>query len=316
MIRLAETLADDHLEGVAGEDVFLDALNARLEFLAREVGDHAGVLVGVQFGFGAHPRRFLLERPRIAQPFQHELDLVHGGVVGLAWIAGHVRVGQQDHAPAHVIEDGELVGDHEVGVRQTQVVGVFLGQPLEAAHEVISHVANGAADKGRQVGIGGRAVALHELAQKSQWMRGRGRLALVDAVIRKVDLVAARADQHLGVKADERIAPDLLALLDALEQKGVFAVGQLAKNRNGCLHVGQDLAPDRDEVPLPAAFFESLKIRLDPHRCPWPPLVRSGFLNMRKPQCPQGFQHDTPARPRSSKNAAWCNTRPTNVRNS
>ena len=99
---------------------------------------------------------------------------------------------------------------------------------------LVAEVADGAAVEQRQPGHWDRVVAAKFFLDHEQ------RIAV---------LVGERLDAvRLG--ADERVAADLLAALDGLEQEREGPAGDLEVRRDGRLEVGADLAVDRDDVPL------------------------------------------------------------------
>ena len=66
-----------------------------------------------------------------------------------------------------------------------------------------------------------------------------------------VDLLAAGDDALVGIKPDERVAADLLAALDRLQQKALALMPRRAqKCRDRSLQIGRERAVDGDERVL------------------------------------------------------------------
>ena len=79
-------------------------------------------------------------------------------------------------------------------------------------------------------------------------------------------LAVARAQDQERILAEERVAADVLAALDALEQERVVGVlGDLQERRHRRQQVGDDLLADRHERAAPRQLLEFLK-RRDFHR--------------------------------------------------
>ena len=79
-------------------------------------------------------------------------------------------------------------------------------------------------------------------------------------------LAVARAQDQERILAEERVAADVLAAFDALEQERVVGVlGDLQERRHRRQQVGDDLLADRHERAAPRQFLELFK-RRDFHR--------------------------------------------------
>jgi hypothetical protein len=74
-------------------------------------------------------------------------------------------------------------------------------------------------------------------------------------------LAALQADQGARAKAEERPAPDLLALLGRLEQERRPVAAQLQVGGHRRLAVGDERVPQRDEVVLPRQLAHLLERR-------------------------------------------------------
>ena len=81
-------------------------------------------------------------------------------------------------------------------------------------------------------------------------------------------LAAARTQHQEGVLAEERVAGDLLATLDALEQEGVVGVlRDLEEGRDRRQQVGHDLLDHRHERAAPRQLHELVECRLLHNTC-------------------------------------------------
>ncbi len=211
--RGAPALRRDDLEGVAGVDVLDDPRDVALELGALHVR------LPVRLGPGAgHAAR------RRDRPGERRADLVD-----------HRRVPHRDDGDRvlEVVEGDERVGEHERHVGQAHRVGVGRAERLDRAHEVVAEVADRAAGERRQVRVAGQARAPDLLGGERVRVAG----------------VAERPAQHVaGPEADERPAPDPLALLGGLQQeRGAGGIGfaQLQERRDRRLAVGDERVGDR-----------------------------------------------------------------------
>ena len=90
-----------------------------------------------------------------------------------------------------------------------------------------------------------------------------GRSLSVVAPPRSMIVLPSRARQdQKRILAEERVAADVLAAFDALEQERVVGVlGNLEKRRHRRQQIGDDLLADRHERAAPRQFLEFLKRR-------------------------------------------------------
>ena len=132
-----------------------------------------------------------------------------------------------------VVERDERVREHQREVREPDRVRVRRAERLDGAHAVVAEEADRAAGERRQAGDRRLAVALD--------LGGRERVG-VAAVGERPAHDAARP------VADERPAPDALALLGGLEQEGGPGAAQLEERGDGRLAVLEVGLADRDEV--------------------------------------------------------------------
>ena len=235
-----EPLRQHDLVDVAGGDVFLRGAHHPFEGIARHIrGDRQGRAFGVCR---------LRQRP-IELPLD-ELDLGAGELVQRleVLVAGDARVGDDEDPVPHVIEREHRVEQHEAGF---VLVGRFGLQRhrLEPRRRVVAQVADGAAGEARQARHERRLEARHQLAQhRDERLVRLGRLA------RAVDdrLAAPRPEDEKRILAEKRVAADLLAAFNRLQQKRVVGVlRDLQERRDRRQQIGDDLLVDRDErTPL------------------------------------------------------------------
>jgi len=240
-VRQLEALRQHDLDDVAGADVLLGACD---DLLVGGLGEVRAHLAGRRVD-----RRGLDRRHREAG--DQRVDARHRGIVRrLERLApAHVHVRHDLDLLRHVVEDEETLGEEQAGVRQPEVVGGALGQPLEGTRHLVADVADGAAREARQAGDGHGAVLREQPPERLE--RVVHRVAHRRAA-RRLDLerapAAAPDARRLG--AEETVAPPLLAALDALQEEAVRPAMYLQERRHRRLQVGQDLAADGDQVSL------------------------------------------------------------------
>ena len=179
-----------------------------------------------------------------------ELDLRAGELIERleVLVAGDARVGDDQDAVLDVIEREHRVEQHEPGVvarrhrRRRRA-----SRRLEPRRRVVAEVADRAAGEARQArartATGSSAISSRSVVDE--------RLARVSVVApaRSIDrLAVARAQDQERILAEERVAADVLAAFDALEQERVVGVlGDLEERRDRRQQVGDDLLADRHE---------------------------------------------------------------------
>ena len=98
-----------------------------------------------------------------------------GLAVGQGLAGAGVEMSDEVHAPAEVVEDDDLVGDHEQDVRGAQGVGMGAGGQarLDIADGVVAEIARQAPSEARHA-LGGRGdpEAALEGADPGQGVRG------------------------------------------------------------------------------------------------------------------------------------------------
>ena len=161
----------------------------------------------------------------------------------------------------HVIERQHRIEHHEPGIVaiERRVAGARRGR-LEPRRGVVAEIADGAAGEARQPGHERRLEAVHQLAQRvdERLVAVGGHAGLLDHGL----AVAAAQDQE-RILAEERIAPDVLAAFDALEQEGVIGMlGDLEERRHRRQQVGDQLLAHRHERGALGQVHELFKRRL------------------------------------------------------
>ena len=147
----------------------------------------------------------------------------------------------------HVIEGQHRVEEHERGVVAGTPGAVgSRGRRLEPGRGLVAEVADGAAGEARQPGHERRLVLGHQRPQRVG-VAGVEDRRLAGALHR--DHPAGRAQDQERILAEERVAADVLAAFDALEQERVVGVlGDLEERRDRRQQVGDDLLADGHEV--------------------------------------------------------------------
>jgi len=205
----AVALRHDDLEDVAGADVVLADQDALDVLVHVEVGDRLAA---------RHQRRHGLDA--LGQRAQQ----ARRDVVGERLVA---RLRDHLHGGPHVVEGHDDGRDQERrGLREVAVLrrGQRHGR-LEARDRVVAHEPDGAAGERRQA---------REVEHRALGEPGAQRREGVVARHRQVDPLAARRQ--------ERVAADLLAALDALEQEARPEVAQAQVGPDRRQQVGRQLA--------------------------------------------------------------------------
>ena len=236
-----QALGQDHLHAVAGQDVVLDALHRRLEAGLGEAGDEVVL---------AHLARRAGGRARGAAAHEQDQGMEARLAVGQGLAGAGVQVGDEVHAPAEVVEDDDLVRDHEQDVRGAQGVRTGAGGQarLDVANGIVAEIARQAAGKaGHALGGRGDPEAALEGADPGQGVRG---LFLLDqpAVAPDPHLVSVHLEAGAAGQDQDGIAPPLLAAVDGLEEAGVGTPRQLEVGAQGGVQIGEDLADQGDAV--------------------------------------------------------------------
>ena len=255
-VRL-EPLGEHHLIDVAGGDVLLALANLLLVLIAGAVRPHLEGRPVVR------PRRhreialeLALEELNLgARELVQRLEVVVGG---------DARVGDDQDAVLDVVEREHGVEHHEAGlIGSIGRVADVAEHRLEPGCCAVSEVTDRAAGESGQIGDEGRPEVGHQLAQRLD----ERTIAVGDgAVALERGMAVARPQNQERVLAEERIAPDVLAAFDALQQERVIGVlGDLQERRHRRQQIGDDLLADRDKRAAPRQFREFFK-RRDFHR--------------------------------------------------
>ncbi len=239
-----EPLGGHDLDDVAGRDVLLGGADDRHELARRQVRLQAVVQPDALVELGHRGEALAGRRP--VESGQQRVDPLAGGdVVGV-----QVAVERQPRdcldRPPRMVEHQQRVDEHQAGQRQPVRVVRRGRQPLEAAGDLVGHEADRAADEARQAGQAGHLLAPEQLVEQHQRV-GEGQRA---GAVGRLEVGPVLADlEHLARRRpDERVAADVLAALDALEEERVPAAAELQVGRDRRFEVGQHLAVDRREL--------------------------------------------------------------------
>ena len=179
----------------------------------------------------------------------------------------------------------------------TAVVGCSVDR-LEPGGRVVAEIADGAAGEPRQARHERRVEARHQLAQ-----RGDERLVGLGRLSGAIDdrLAVPRAQDQERILAEERVAADLLAAFDRLEQERVVGVlGDLQERRDRRQQVGDDLLVDRHEraaLRQLLEFFERRDLHSLVRVCPR--TLQRALYGLRPEFAPQRRCHHARLRPLS-----------------
>ena len=252
-----ETLRQDHLEDVAGEDVLLGRLHGSLIGAPAQVGGHLGEH-GLRIGRG-HER--LVERAGpVGRQLLEPLDgfvvaPVQAGLVEV--VAQHIGVGDERDPLAEVVECSQLADDRQHRLGEPLVVGGRVGQRLHLADHVVAQVAHQAPVQGREVGRHRRPVDAQDgldgahdpLVQRDPL--GQHTTDHLDGAVGPRDQGGRWAPAH------ERPPTPPLAVLHRFEEEPRLVVaGEAGERGHGRHEVGQELPPDRDDGILAGQLVE------------------------------------------------------------
>ena len=206
--RLLEALRGNDLEGVPAHDVF-----------ARRV-DH-----GVKLALGdvrlppcSVDARGQGRRRIAGETLLHRIDARYGFAVLLA--VGSMD-GQQLEPSRYVVEDGQVFGAKERGLRHRRRGASGQRQPLEMTSRLVAQIADRAAVKSRHPSHRRRLLAGHRCQRREGTSITQG--------------------ERAGVDPDERVAGEALAAFHAFEQESGFVRRtQKGVGANRGQHVGED----------------------------------------------------------------------------
>ena len=179
------------------------------------------------------------------------------------------RVGDDQDPVLDVIEREHRVEQHEAGlVRAVGRRAEVAEHRLEPRRRAVAEIADRPAREARQLRHERRPEVGHQTPQRlDERPLALGRHAA--AIHRR--LAVARAQDEERILAEERVAPDVLAALDAFEEEGVVGVlGDLQERGHRRQEIGDDLLAHGDERAAPRQLLEFVK-RGDFHRAQTPP---------------------------------------------
>jgi hypothetical protein len=258
IMRHADAAGEQHLEGVARGDVFLDA---------RDVGDEAVALIG-RDADGGRRIRAQVERgqgERTPQPSDGVLDLHHRLVVLRAEgrVARVVRDRHRDHHArlgAQVVDDHDRIGEDEQRVGRSVAARWRRRQPLDVAHRIVAEEPDRAAPERAELGDVHRRLPAHEPVEVVERIVRRPRP--VPSGRRRPVLHHPLAQPPRGARgaAQKGVArPGLAPRGRRLEQEGERPLAQLGEGRHGRIRVEQAVAPHRHEMVRPRTLPEGVE---------------------------------------------------------
>ena len=220
-----EPLRQHDLVDVAGRDVLLPLPHRRLELLPGDVRPHDER----RAGRGHRLRQTRLELP-FEEPDLRARKLVERVEVVVGPDAG---VGDEQHPVAHVVEGEDRVEDHEAGGRLPLVRRGPRRERyrLEPGRGVVAQEADRAAGETWKPWHGRRLEVRHQAAQRRNERFGQlaGHASLLD----RRRAVTSGAQHEKRILPEERVTPEVLSALDALEQERVIRVpGDLQEGRH------------------------------------------------------------------------------------
>jgi hypothetical protein len=169
-------------------------------------------------------------------------------------------MGHDADAMFDVIEGQNGLGKAEDGQGNIELILWGNRQALEASYRIVREVANRAAIKLRQLVLCHTRRSQQAILTKlglDQCQRimtgqlfGPGGIGVRSAAfilysMQKRHLLIAVNHYHVWIYTDKRIASDVLAAHNALQQKAVRGQSSLTVSRNGGLHIGQNVAIER-----------------------------------------------------------------------
>ena len=234
-----ESLRQHHLVDVAGGDVRLGGADRRLVLFLGLVRRQDQRTVLAPGRHRQRPLELLLDKRDLgAGELIQRLEIL---------VAADPRVGDDQDAVLHVVEGQHGVEEHERGVvaGTPRAVGAGGGR-LEPGRGLVAEVADCPAGEARQPGHERRLVLRHQRPQRIG-VRAVEHRRLAGPFHRHH--AAGRAQHQERVLTEERVAADVLAAFDALEQERVVGVlGDLEERRDRGQQVGDNLLAHRHEV--------------------------------------------------------------------
>src|SRR5580704_8524673 len=158
-------------------------------------------------------------------------DVGEGAVIGAARaLARNIRGRDDVNLVAQVIESQQAIEEHQHAIGQGKIVFRVVADSFQLADSVIREVANGTSSERRQAGDCRWTMLPEQLFDHGQYAA----LALFASLSAlQDDVFASGSHLQIGTRSEERIAANLFAALDGLQQKGVGLTGSNGeKSRN------------------------------------------------------------------------------------
>src|SRR5687768_12471409 len=188
-----------------------------------------------------------------AQPRDERFQLLLRRVVEPQAIGGlglgrHLDVRHDDRAAEGVVENDERIRDHQHGIGHAERVGGRMGEPLDAAHDVVADVAHRAAREPRQPGNRHGGEGPHAVGEVGdRILRRAGRLP-ARCGRPAVDPGSAIAEDLARLGTEEGVAGPALAADQRFEQERERRPGDLGERRHRRIGVGHDFAGHRHDA--------------------------------------------------------------------
>ncbi len=244
-----QSLGENHLEDVAGRDVFLGPSHRRLKISLAEVG---GQLTALPAAVALKGRQWLTE------PFHQGLDAGHRAFVGLGHVTIEMSVGHHQQPVLDVIEDHQGVSQQEDGLGQLEAGRGWdcgLQFRLEEAHHIVGQVAHRPTVEAGQARDGDGLTGAQQLLDQVERVPPLESLHLHALLARDQRLLAAGDDGGRRVNADEGVAAYPLRLLHALQEKRRSPAAKLDVHRGRRLQIRRQFPVDGNHVALGAEFL-------------------------------------------------------------
>src|SRR5690348_6708750 len=164
-------------------------------------------------------------------------------------------------AMLNAVEDDKAVEKHQHGIVELQLVIAGRGNAFHEPDHVISKVADGAADEGRQAGHAHRFVSGNALAQNFD---GIGFEGLTAGLRFDRAGAAAGAENFRGIESKKTIAANAFAALHAFEQAGIFRIAREFQVRGDRReHVEAHGIVHGNKIAAPRERTKSFEVRLE-----------------------------------------------------
>jgi hypothetical protein len=150
-------------------------------------------------------------------------DVSERAVIGAARaLARNIRGGDDVNLVAQVIEGQQAIEEHQHAIGQGEIVLGMVADSFQLADRVICEIANGACGERRQPSDRRRTMLPEQLFDHEQHVA----LALfAHPSALQHDIFASGSNLQVRTRAEKRIAANLFAALDGLQQKSVGLIG-------------------------------------------------------------------------------------------